>query len=154
MYRHIGQAIAASAVIGALSHGAHAAPARPCLLERYTPVAIAPANWSSTIDYNTTDEFRGALLFVPAAAGLTREWLELSLQRELAADAPNSDAACNPPEAKQIRVDVRSAGNGYWVQLTEPDERRGERLRQWAERVVQKNVDRAHDRSAARSQRH
>lgn len=150
IHRHIASAIAASAVFVALPHAAHAeAPAQRCVLERYAPVALAPASWPLSIDYYTRNE-RGASLFVPAAPDLTREWLELSLQRELAATAPNSHATCNPPDAKHLRVDVRSAGNGYWVELTTPDEAAAAKIRQWAERVVQTYSERQQQQHARR----
>jgi hypothetical protein len=124
-------------VFVALPPGASAAtPTERCVLERYAPTAIAPSTWTTSIDYYTRTE-RGATLFVPAASGLTREWLELSLQRELAGAARNTDATHNPPDAEHIRANVRSADNGYWVGLTEPDESAAAKRRAWAEGVVQ-----------------
>jgi hypothetical protein len=64
---------------------------------------------------------RGADVHVAAQFGLTREWLQSSIERSIA----RGDCDFGVPK---VSVNVLSAGDGFDVQLTAPDERAADEL--------------------------
>jgi hypothetical protein len=123
------------------SHAAPAAASQPCVFAKYAPTAVSQYVVDSDLDYSTYDVLKGAQLYVPAREGLTREWLELSIQRALEQhdDSKSSDVACHVPKADRIQVKVASAGNGYWVTLVTADASGAKELLQWASQVVKEH---------------
>lgn len=125
-------------LIGAAStSSAHAASpgAQSCVFEKYAPVSVVPYSADENLSYGSYSFVRGAQLFVPAREGLTKEWLEASIQQALAAaDTPTKNAAltCDSPHVKNVQVTVTSAGNGFWVALIARDERTADTLLKWA----------------------
>lgn len=61
----------------------------------------------------------GAQLFVPAEKGLTAEWLNHRYRERLAQRQTSADC---PLDLAGLTVTVQSAGPGFWVQLSAPDE--------------------------------
>lgn len=108
-----------------------------CVFEKYAVSSVAPFRAEENFGYGTYTRLRGAQLFVPAREGLTAEWLELSVQQSLAKAAGIADGspACKPV-VPAVRVQVVSAGSGFWVQLTAADERAAEALLKWAKTIV------------------
>ncbi|HET6331634.1 MAG TPA: hypothetical protein VFG30_00380, partial [Polyangiales bacterium] len=81
---------------------------------------------------------KGAQFYVTARPGLTKEWLTLSVQREMARLQAGADQACRPNVSK-VQVSVASAGGGFWVFLSAPDERQAKRLLNWAKTIQPSN---------------
>jgi hypothetical protein len=117
---------------------AHAANPQSCVFDKYAPIAAQPYSADENLSYGSYSFVRGAQLFVPAREGLTKEWLEASVQRALAArhTAPQSDLTCQAPDVKNVQVTVTSAGNGFWVSLIGRDERSADVLLKWARGIV------------------
>lgn len=118
---------------------AYAANPGSCVFEKYAPVSVTPysADENVSYSYGSYSFLRGAQLFVPAREGLTKEWLEASVQRALSEDAQKAnDPACSNPNVKNVRVSVSSAGNGFWVALIARDERTADTLLKWARSIV------------------
>jgi len=142
------RALVPALLIGAASApSAHAASpnARDCVFDRYAPISVVPYSADENLSYGSYSFVRGAQLFVPAREGLTKEWLEASVQQALAqANQANaatktpagSDLACQSPQVKNVQVTVTSAGNGFWVALIARDERTADTLLKWARGVV------------------
>jgi hypothetical protein len=89
---------------------------------------VAPYRAEENFGYGTYTQLRGAQLFVPAREGLTEQWLTLQVQRSLS-------ATCKPG-VNDVRVQVVSAGNGFWVQLIAANQSNASTLLRWAEGVV------------------
>ncbi|MES1205995.1 MAG: hypothetical protein ABUS79_08655, partial [Pseudomonadota bacterium] len=64
---------------------------------------------------------RGADLHVPAQPGLTGEWLQRSIEQSIA----SGDCDLG---VRNVTVTVLSAGDGFDVQLTTPDEKAASEL--------------------------
>ena len=83
----------------------------------------------------TVQRLDGASLFVPAKLGLTAEWLQRSLAAHVGAMHGNSMADC-PLEASHVRIQVRAAGNGYWVDVVVKDQGQAEFVLERAESLL------------------
>ena len=146
-----GAMIAVSAVAAAsFLHVQPAAASQPCVFQKYAPTAVSQYTIDADLEYGAYDVLSGAQLYIPAREGLTRQWLELSIERALAQDpkTQSSDVACQLPDAKKLQVKVTSAGNGFWVQLMTSDPKGAAKLVQWASQVVQEHQH-AQQRAAA-----
>lgn len=126
-----------SALLAAASIAA-AAPAttaaNPCVFDKYGAGAVQPYRIELNAGLGTYSGLRGAQVFVPAREGLTEQWLALEVQRAFAADGSNT---CRPGVAPS-RVQVVSAGTGFWVRLIAADEQAGSDLLRWAQELVRK----------------
>lgn len=111
------------------------AAADQCVFEKYAASTVAPYRAEENYGYGTYTKLRGAQIFIPAREGLTREWLQLSVQNALTKSANPADAACQPT-VSAVQVSVVSAGAGFWVQLGTNDERSAEVLLKWAKNFV------------------
>jgi len=90
-----------------------------CELDRYAPVTVRPhyENYvSSTEDFPSAPQLRGAEVFVPARPGLTAEWL----WHELGA-RPGDARSCATGVAG-AEVSVTSGGPGFVVTIRGSDE--------------------------------
>jgi hypothetical protein len=105
-----------------------------CVFETYAPSSVVAYNAEETVGYGTHPVLRGAQLYVQAREGLTKEWLELSVQRAFAVPAMESNS-CRP-EVRDIEVSVSSAGPGFWVYLGSGNLRSARALLQWAQTRV------------------
>jgi hypothetical protein len=118
---------------------AYAANPGSCVFEKYAPVSVTPysADENVSYSYGSYSFLRGAQLFVPAREGLTKEWLEASVQRALSEDAQKAnEPTCQSPHVKNVQVTVSSAGTGFWVALVARDERSADSLLKWARGIV------------------
>jgi hypothetical protein len=113
------------------------------VFEKYAPVAVVPYSYDAYMAYGSFSFLRGAQLYVPAHKGLTREWLEASVQRALAIAArtggrisERSGLPCSP-YVENVQVSVTSSGPGFWVQLIGTDEASATELLDWARSVVE-----------------
>jgi hypothetical protein len=128
-------ALAAPVLLAASTvHAAAGDKPEKCVFEKYAPASVAPFRVEENYGMGTYAHLRGAQLYVPAREGLTAEWLSLSVQRALA-EGP-SEQACQPAVSK-VRVNVVSAGDGFWVQLAAADDRSAEKLLRWAQSIMQ-----------------
>ena len=117
-----------AALVGVWSSRASAAQA--CVFDKYVPTTVEPYRARESVGYGSYTSVKGAQLYIPAQEGLTKEWLELSIERAFA-----SDQACHP-DVKPMQVSVASAGNGFWVELIGHDAKQGQALLHWAETIV------------------
>lgn len=138
--------IVTRALVPALLIGAAGAASVPtvhaaspsCVFDKYTPVSVVPYSADENLSYGSYSFVRGAQLYVPAREGLTKEWLEASVQQALAQPktAAQNDLTCQAPAVKNVQVTVTSAGNGFWVSLIGRDERSADALLKWARGIV------------------
>jgi hypothetical protein len=123
--------VTAAALAGAMAVPAFAfaGPEAPsCVLSEHKIISVAPYKVDEHIGKNVVQRVRGALVYYNAEPGLTPEWLQLNFERHLAAmkgPATMTDCAF---DLDKVRVDVTSAGAGYWVRLAAPNAVTGEEV--------------------------
>lgn len=144
---------ASGAVSLSTAHAANSG-SQTCVFEKYAPISAAPYSADEVVSYGSYSFLRGAQLYVPAREGLTKEWLEASVEQALAAhvDATankSADPACQSPNVKNVKVTVTSAGNGFWVALIGRDERSADILLKWARSIVDQHKQPARSAAAA-----
>ncbi len=122
---------------------APASASQSCVLDKYRPESATPYVVEESAGYDMYAETRGAQLFVPAQPGLTRQWLQLTLERALLNQADASGAEACHLAAKLDKIGVTPAGDGFWVQLIGHDEHTAKELLSWAKNVVQRESARA-----------
>jgi hypothetical protein len=119
-------ALSAATLVPTLSQ---AAPkGAPCILDEHRIVSVEPYQVDEHYGRFTSPQVRGAQIYVQAAPNLTAEWLQLMLTRHL---SEMNGAAAMPNcafDVKDVRVDVTSAGPGFWVRLIAPDTKSGEEV--------------------------
>jgi hypothetical protein len=93
----------------------------PCELLKGIVAAVQPHKAEQHFGKNTVSRLDGASVFVRAKPGLSAEWLQRSLGEHLTKMTNVSMADC-PLDAKGLRVDVRSGGDGYWVTIRAKDQ--------------------------------
>jgi len=71
---------------------------------------------------------RGAQIYIQAEPGLTAEWLQLTLERHLAAMKGSAAMPNCALGVGHVRVEVVSAGPGFWVRLIGQDKRTAEEV--------------------------
>jgi hypothetical protein len=123
---------------GAATVSASPGPAQRCLLGDYPTVAVSALKTEEDFGLGGYTVLKGAQFYVTARPGLTKEWLTLSVQREMARLQAGADQACRPNVSK-VQVSVASAGGGFWVFLSAPDERQAKRLLNWAKTIQPSN---------------
>ena len=124
--------VTAAALAGAMAVPAFAiagpTEAPPCILSEHKIISVVPYKVDEHIGKNVVQRVRGAQVFYNAEPGLTPEWLQLNFERHLAAmkgPATMTDCAF---DLDKVRVDVMSAGSGYWVRLAAPNATTGEEI--------------------------
>jgi len=115
-------ALAITAAIPTLASAADFAAA-PCLLREHRVTSVTPYRVEEHMGKATFTRLRGANVFILAEPGLTAEWLQLTLSRQIAemrGPATMRDCAL---DVDDVRVQVDSAGTGFSVRLIarEPD---------------------------------
>lgn len=108
-----------------------ASEASPCVFETYKPDAVSAYYVEDPAWYSSDKTLRGVHLYISAREGLTKEWLQLSVQRAFASPAHGGDQSCRPAVGK-VDVSVSSAGAGFWVSLSSMNQRSAETLLKWA----------------------
>ena len=128
-------ALAAVTAVPTLSHAASSSRS-PCILDEHHIVSVAPYQVEERSGHNVFQQVRGAQIFIAAEPGLTAEWLQLNLQRHVTAmQGPAAMPDC-AFDLSNVRVDVASAGSGFWVRLIAPDTKSGEELLRRAQLLV------------------
>jgi len=116
-----------------------AAPAESpahCILEAHRVTKVQPLNVTERHGRGTVQRLGGALVLVQAEPGLTAEWLQLSIQRHIAEMGSAGMSNC-PLAAKDVRVSVESAGNGFAVKITGKDAAQAQEILRRAQLLVQ-----------------
>src|SRR5882757_1211734 len=128
-------ALVAATAVPTLAHAA--SPSRPpCILDEHHIVSVTPYQIEERSGHNVFQQVRGAQVFIQAEPGLTAEWLQLNLQRHLTAmQGPAAMPDC-AFDLSNVRVDVTSAGSGFWVRLIAPDAKSGEEVLRRAQLLV------------------
>jgi hypothetical protein len=110
----------------------HTSPAGDCILGHYRITSVRPyvheVNNGKRV---VSRELRGAELYVDAQPGVTREWLTSQLEQHVRTMASSPMTGC-PLAVQGARVDVVSAGPGFRVRLTGPNEAQAEQILQLA----------------------
>lgn len=119
-----------SAILASSAAVSYAASPDSCVLSRYDASSVAPYRAEENVGYGTYSTLKGAQVFVPAREGLTEQWLLREVQTALA-------TSCKIP-ARDVKVQVTSAGTGFWVQLIAANEEQGKALLSWAHRILQR----------------
>lgn len=98
-------------------------------LAAYRIVSVAPYMQEQTHIKRTWRELRGAIVRVEAQPGLTAEWLQLELDRHVAAMGIQSQNMNDCPLAVPgIRAKVSSAGDGFLVTVVAMDKSSGQEV--------------------------
>ena len=124
--------VTAAALAGAMAVPAFAiaspSEAPPCILSEHNIISVIPYKVDEHIGKNVVQRVYGAQVYYQAEPGLTPEWLQLNFERHLAAmKGPTAMTDC-AFDLDKVRVDVTSAGSGYWVRLAAPNATTGEEL--------------------------
>jgi hypothetical protein len=107
----------------------------PCILNEHRVSVVKPYKVTEQRGRGTYQRLRGAQIFVAAEPGLTPEWLELKLQRHLQ-QMQTADMKDCAFDVNSVRVEVASAGNGFWVKLIAKDSDKGEEVLRRARLLV------------------
>jgi hypothetical protein len=100
------------------------------LTSTYPVVSVNPYTSSSEGGFPVPKKTRGAVLHVKAQPGLTKEWLQRSVETSVA----GGDCGF----ASDTQVTVQSAGGGFDLVLTAPDEAGGRRIVDQAQQLQQR----------------
>jgi hypothetical protein len=110
--------------------------ASPCVLREHPVVSVVPYKVEEHIGKNVIQRVRGAQIYLQAERGVTPEWLQLNFEQHLAAmRGPVAMPDC-VFDVDKVKVDVVSAGTGYWVRLIAPNTESGEEVLRRAELLV------------------
>jgi hypothetical protein len=141
----IGIILSAAAFLPAISQAAGPSPqtARsvaeqaPCVLKQYKLSSVTPYRVQENIGGHIFHQrVAGAELYVQAEPGLTAEWLQLNLNREVTAmQGPSAMKDCVFGVDK-MQVQVDSAGAGFRVRLSAPSTEGGREVLRRAQLLV------------------
>ncbi len=115
---------AALSAAPALAAPALAAPAAHCALHGYQLGAVKAHRTEEHFGKLTRSFVDGGSVFVYAAPGVSAEWLQRSLHKDL---ARMKGSNC-PLGVDQVHVSVTPAGDGYWVTLRARDAAHGKQI--------------------------
>jgi hypothetical protein len=114
-----------------------AQPGSGLVLSEYRIMSVTPYLEEQTHLKRTWREQRGAVLRVEPRPGLTAQWLQFRLDRELEAVRQNPGAAAWSPLGVQgARVTVSPASDSFVVTIAAPDRATGEQVLQRANALV------------------
>ena len=100
------------------------------LTSTYPVVSVSPYTATHQGGFPVLTQTRGAVLHVQAQRGLTSEWL----QRSVEASVANGDCGF----ARDTRVTVNAAGDGFDVVLSSPNEDAARRIVNQAQQLQQR----------------
>jgi hypothetical protein len=125
----IGVILSAAAFLPTISQAAgpppqtvrSAAAQAPCVLKKYQVSSVTPYKVQESIGGHIFHQrVAGAELYIQAEPGLTAEWLQLNLNREVTAMQGGSAMKDCVFGVDQVQVQVESAGPGFRVRLSAP----------------------------------
>lgn len=96
------------------------APTSECVLSGHRVTGVQPLRVATRYGRGVSERLLGATVFIQAEPGLTAEWLQLTIQRHMTQMGAAGMANC-VLDAKDVRVNVASAGAGFAVQITGKD---------------------------------
>jgi hypothetical protein len=141
----LGMFLSAAAFLPAISQAAGPPPQAdpsvaaqaPCVLKQYKVSSVTPYRVQDNIGGHIFHQrVAGAELFVQAEPGLTAEWLQLNLNREVTAmQGPSTMKDCVFGVDK-MQVQVDSAGPGFRVRLSAPSTEGGREVLRRAQLLV------------------
>jgi hypothetical protein len=141
----IGMLLSAAAFLPAISQAAGPPPQAdqsvaaqaPCILKQYKVSSVTPYRVQENIGGHIFHQrVAGAELYVQAQPGLTGEWLQLNLNREVTAmQGPSTMKDCVFGVDK-MQVQVDSAGPGFRVRLSAPSPEGGREVLRRAQLLV------------------
>ncbi|HEV8247199.1 MAG TPA: hypothetical protein VGP93_15585 [Polyangiaceae bacterium] len=99
--------------------GASAHQPEGCGLQGQRITKVVPYEVEQRTGRVSIKKLAGAVVYVQAKPGLTKEWLELSLARHVS--AMRADRMPNCAFAGDVKVSVDSAGTGFAVKLVAKD---------------------------------
>jgi hypothetical protein len=106
--------VAASSGIAA----AHTSSETQCFADN-SVTKVVPHHASVPAGQGSYEQLVGARAYVPAKPGLTGEWLHAQLAQR--AGSRQGGTSC-PLDVPGVDISVRSAGPGFWVSLSTPDQ--------------------------------
>jgi hypothetical protein len=110
---------------------AGAAEGQRCSLgSRYPLTSVASYTTEEHGGYTEYKTFRGAELYVPAQPGLTQEWLQRTVESDIASGACDFGVP-------SVTVSVVSAGPGFAVRLSGNDNRSAAEILRHAQQLKQ-----------------
>jgi hypothetical protein len=115
-----------------------AQPGTGLMLSEYRIASIAPYFEQLTQLKRTWKEQRGAVLRVEPQPGLTAQWLQFRLDRELKAARENPAASASPLAVPGARVTVSTAPDAFIVTIAATDRAGGDQVLQRANAVAAK----------------
>lgn len=108
----------------------------PCILQEHRITTVTPYRINEQHGRASVQRLRGASIFVQAEPGLTGEWLQLKLQRQLAAMRGSASMPDCVFDLDKVRVRVESGGTGFWVRIIAADTQTGQEVLRRAELLV------------------
>jgi hypothetical protein len=111
-----------------------ASPASPvasssgCAFRDHRVVSVGPYVLEQTPIKTTFKRLGGARLFVAAEPGLTVEYLRSEVASHITAMGSNASMEGCPLAAGDVRVQVNSAGTGFWVDIVAKDPSKAEEV--------------------------
>jgi len=130
--------LSASTLAPMASYAAPAAATQsaPCILREHRITGVRPYRVEGHQGRIVVQELRGATVLVQAEPGLTAEWLQLTLQRHLAAmQGPQGMKDC-AFDVSDVQVKVGSTGAGFSVNLIARDSSTAEEVLRRARLLV------------------
>lgn len=126
--------LASTALVPTISWADDSGTSKACILRHHHVTSVKPLVVEHAQGHVTVKKPAGAELFIPAEPGLTAEWLQLELGRQIAHMRGASHDGC-PFGDVQVKVD--SAGSGFSVKLIARDSDRASAVLEHAHRLLQ-----------------
>jgi len=128
--RVVSAVLLAISTMGPAAAGAAQLGADCSLGIRYPVSSVKPYHTEDAGGYaSMSNTFRGAEIYIVALPGMTREWLQRDLESEIGTDA--CDFGVSRPT-----VDVLSAGGGFALRVTGPNEAAANQILRRAELLM------------------
>lgn len=128
--------VAALGLISSVTYVASATPpSRECELTTYRASAVRPYLVDVQQGRNSGKKLIGANIYVPAQQGLSAEYLLARVQGQIASMQNQPMPNC-PLAIGGVTVNVVSAGNGYWVQISSTDQATAKEILRRAEQLI------------------
>lgn len=132
---------ASSRAAESVTRAAGRAPAAgaACVLKQYQVTAVRPYRVEQHElggGHLVTSKLLGADVDVQAQPGLTAEWLWLTLDRHIEEVRNSGRMGDCPLDVKEVQVQVLSAGPGFTVRLTAPDQKAAEDIQRRAQSLA------------------
>jgi phosphoserine phosphatase len=115
---------------------AASADSADCELHAFKATQVAPLRVRERAGRGTVDRLVGAQVFVPAQQGLSAEWLRSRVESHVLKMKDQPMESC-PLTVSDIKVNVVSAGTGFWVQIAAKDAGKAKEVLHLAQAALQ-----------------